>query len=366
MRERRLDPDGSGLVFRRDLDDWLRWQAAARPVRRVVAAVRSRADLLGRSGSRPLGLLSLGGPDADLLVTVEATHRSFVAAVLAPLRLLPKERVAVLIGLGPAAAPPAGLPEWVLAGAVAVDREALWERLHPRAVLAAGHYTAAGSAAWQLARSADSHFVVAQHGLLTPFAPPLPPRAHLAAWSAADADFWTRGRPDVRTTVVGSQLLWESSRPERTLADDRPVYLGQLHAAELPTRGLADAARGFCLAHDATYRPHPSENDRLSRLRHRAWQRSGVEVDAAGGDLATLDRPVVGVFSTGVLEAAAAGLPAWVDYPDPPPWIRGLWERHDLRRFDPAAAARVGAATPAPTRPDVEPAVAIARLVAAL
>ena len=30
-----------------------------------------------------------------------------------------------------------------------------------------------------------------QHGALTPYAPPLPPGAHLLAWSDADADFWT-------------------------------------------------------------------------------------------------------------------------------------------------------------------------------
>ncbi len=57
-------------------------------------------------------------------------------------------------------------------------------------------------------RSTTCPFFVAQHGALTPFAPPLPRAAHLLAWSEADADFWTAGRQDVQVTAVGSQLLW--------------------------------------------------------------------------------------------------------------------------------------------------------------
>lgn len=366
MAERHPPPEGSGLVFPRDLDAWLRWQSAGRPARRLLDAVRSRAPR-GTPAHPPFGMLALGGPEPDLLVTVEATHASFVAAVLAPLRRLPQERVAVLFGPGPAAAPPPGLPEWVTARAVEVDREQVWDRLRPRTVLAAGHYTAAGSAAWQLARSVDAEFVVAQHGLLTPFAPPLPPDTHLAAWSRADADFWTRGRDDVRTTIVGSQLLWDAAQVGAAGAPLRqrtPVYLGQLHAAELRARDLAAAARRFCLQHDATYRPHPSERDRLSRLQHWRWQRAGMHVEESEEPLTAVRRPVVGVFSTGVLEAAAAGLPAWVDFPDPPRWLEMLWERHGLRRFDAPSATEVAAATPAPPRPEVEPAVAIADLVA--
>ena len=74
--------------------------------------------------------------------------------------------------------------------------------------------------------------------------------------------------------------------------------------------------------------------------------------------LADLAAPVVSVFSTGVLEAAARGLPAWVDFPDPPAWLREFWDRYDMRPYG-------GDPTPAPARPDEEPAVAIARLLAA-
>jgi hypothetical protein len=39
------------------------------------------------------------------------------------------------------------------------------------------------------------------------------------------------------------------------------------------------------------------------------------------------------VFSTGILEAAAAGIPAWVDFPDPPPWLVEIWQRYEMKRF---------------------------------
>lgn len=37
--------------------------------------------------------------------------------------------------------------------------------------------------------------------------------------------------------------------------------------------------------------------------------------------------------SHGVLEAAARGLPAWVDYPDPPEWLEEFWARYGLQRW---------------------------------
>ncbi len=124
-----------------------------------------------------------------------------------------------------------------------------------------------------------------------------------------------------------------------------PVYLGQLHAAELARRDLARAAAGFCRAHDATYRPHPSERDRLSRLLHAllASPRHPRRRRAAPGELAA---PVVSVFSTGVLEAAARGLPAWVDFPDPPP---GCGSSGTVTTCAPTAATR-RRLPPAPTR----------------
>ena len=95
----------------------------------------------------------------------------------------------------------------------------------------------------------------------------------------------------------------------------------------------------------ATYRPHPSERDRASRRQHARWERAGIRVDRAGGPLAELTTPVVSVFSTGVLEAAARGIPAWVDFPGPPIVARGVLDA--LRDVAPGASAP----TPSPVLP---------------
>jgi hypothetical protein len=134
--------------------------------------------------------------------------------------------------------------------------------------------------------------------------------------------------------VTGSQLLEDArARPAAAVRDDRPIYLGQLHGAEFDFGDLADAAEVFCRRQRATYRPHPSELDRRSVRTHRIMQRMGVEITTDRRPLTDLDRPIVSVFSTGVLEAAAAGLPAYVHHPDPPAWLRDLWERYAMHEF---------------------------------
>ncbi|MDT0193774.1 MULTISPECIES: hypothetical protein [unclassified Arthrobacter] len=193
---------------------------------------------------------------------------------------------------------------------------------------------------------------------MTPHAPPLPEDAHLLAFSDADAEFWRSGRCDVTWDVVGSQLLWTAGAQGsgRVSEDARPVFLGQLHGAELPRSGFARAATLFCTTTGAMYRPHPSETDRLSRLQHALWERRGVTLDRSGIPLAELNAPIASVFSTGVLEAAARGIPAWVTYPSPPAWLEEFWERYGMSRWGTEP-------TPAPARPDLEPARAIAEIV---
>ena len=119
---------------------------------------------------------------------------------------------------------------------------------------------------------------------------------------------------------------------------------------------LADAAEDFCRAEHATYRPHPSERDRKSVATHARWEASGIAVDRSGIPLRELGAPVVSVFSTGVLEAAAAGLPAWVSLADPPEWLLEFWQRYDLAPWG-------GPPTPSPERPDLEPSRAVAAVV---
>ena len=109
-------------------------------------------------------------------------------------------------------------------------------------------------------------------------------------------------------------------------------------------------------AHGAVYRPHPSERDITSRAVLAAYERAGIRVDRSGRPLVELDASIVSVFSTGVLEAAAQGRDAWVDFPRPPAWLGEFWERYGMHRLgsDP---------TTAPARPDVEPARRIAEIL---
>lgn len=336
---------GVTLRFPSDLVAWERWQQRQHPVRALKGRLRA---------SRPEGMLTRGSAAADLLVVVDSTSPSNRAALLAPAHHLPAERLAVL-SPGPVARlmPAHG---WV---------EAPWtdgERLGPvSAVLTAGHYLALGRVGHREATARGVPELVSQHGLLTPFAPPLPPGSRLLAWSDQDADFWRSGRSDVTTEIVGSQLLHDAAAGPPAAPDpDAPLtYLGQLHGAELPRRDLAAAAEAFCRTHAATYRPHPSERDRRSRRTHTRWEREGITLDRRGRPLAELGGGVVSVFSTGVLEAAARGLPAWVDFPDPPGWLSDFWQRYGMHTWgsDP---------TPAPSRPDVEPAQAVARILEGL
>lgn len=306
-----------------------------------VAATRSDAYLVVR-----------GGPDADICVVVDAAHASVAAALIEPLKKLPPERTIVVLAPGlsldlgrPAVSTPPGHLPSALRGITTV--------------LGSGHYTSAGAAVWAALPLARSF--VSQHGALTPFAPPLPERTTVLAWTQADGDFWRSSRAGISVEPVGSQLLWQAggdvATDGKTLSSTedggRLTYLGQGHAAEIPRRRLVEAALAFCREHNATYRPHPSERDRLSLMTLNAYRRAGIAIDANGVPLADLTDPVVSVFSTGVLEAAARGRDAWVDFPRPPAWLGEFWERYGMGRFG-------GAPTPAPTRPEVEPAERIA------
>ena len=113
-----------------------------------------------------------------------------------------------------------------------------------------------------------------------------------------------------------------------------------------------------CREHAAVYRPHPSERDVTSRAVVAAYRRAGISVDTSGVPLVDLDTPIVSVFSTGVLEAAAQGRDAWVDFPRPPAWLGEFWERYGMHRLG-------NSPTPAPTRTEDEPARRIAEIVTA-
>lgn len=345
---------GHGLRHPADLVVWRRWHESRHPVRFAARSVKGRVRPPARASVdlfRPPG-------GADLLVAVEATHTSVDRAVVAPLAHLPAGRTAVVAPVG--WQPP---PVYADHHRTTVRLDDFAEHLDPSVVLAAGHYTEIGAAAFDLSDERGLPFFVSQHGALTPYAPPLPRAARLLAWSEADAAFWTSGRQDVTVQVTGSQLLWGAGlvtgagAPSSTDgAGGQLTYLGQGHAAEISRARLAHAALTTCREHDAVYRPHPSERDVTSRAALAAYERAGIEVDRSGTPLAELDAPIVSVFSTGVLEAAAQGRRAWVDFPRPPAWLGEFWERYGMHRLgsDP---------TPAPPRPEVEPARRIAEIL---
>lgn len=338
-----------GLRYPEDLDAWRRWQHAQRPVRRAVHAVRTAR---GAAGGETRLTLHERGDRHDVLVAVDATTPSKVAALVRPAGDLPTS-YAVLAPGDITAVLPGDRWRCRPVGPQDIPRA--------RVTLAAGHFLPVGACAHAAAIRQGSIFCVVQHGLLTPFAPPLPPRAHLLAWSDEDASYWAAGRGDITTTVVGSQLLWEAAEQGRSTeaGSARPTYLGQLHGAELPRSGMARSAGHFCRETGAAYRPHPAETDKLSRLQHAVWERRGMVIDRSAQPLHERGGPVVSAFSTGVLEAAARGIPAWVYYERPPSWLREFWRRYGMSPWGGPSTAR-------PVRARTEPAAQIARHVTGL
>jgi hypothetical protein len=322
------------LRFPEDLNAWQRWQNSRNRVRRIKHA-------FGKPQNETALRLVSTGPNPEILIAIDATTPTAIAAFLEPIKHLAGTEVAVLSTVNidhllPLAQTLSKAPDSI------------------KVVFSGGHYLRAGAQAQKIAENCGVKHVVAQHGLLTPFAPPLPSNAHGLSFSAADSEFWASGRGDLTFEVVGSQLLWAAARQKQaTLLDETPIFLGQLHGAELSRRITGGAAKKFCKMVTAEYRPHPAETDLLSRLQHRIWARRGMHITFVATPLRDAGRPVVSVFSTGVLEAAAAGLPAWVYCPHPPVWVEEFWARYGMNRWGEAP-------TPAPTTPDKEPALAIA------
>ncbi len=346
-----------GLTHPRDLEAWHRWQLGRQPLRRRVGHVAGVLRTIARPDSRP-GAVTLtrgGSGPVRLLVCLESRSPASVRALLDPLRSLPLDGVAVV---SPAPVKDL-LPPWVWRESSAtVHDEVPRLAAGAAAVLSTGHFLPLGRAAWA-AVGEPARFVTAQHGLLTPDAPPLADGTTLLAWSDEDGDFWRSGRTDVPGPhVVGSQLLWDAGAPPPATPDPAatPVFLGQLHGAELPRATLVAAAESFCHETGARYRPHPGETDRDSRRTHDRFAAEGIALDRSGVPLRSLGAPVASVFSTGVLEAAAAGLPAFVSCPDPPPWLTAFWARYRLGPWG-------GPPTPSPERPAVEPSRAAAAVL---
>ncbi|MBE7370838.1 prephenate dehydrogenase [Dermacoccus barathri] len=259
-----------------------------------------------------------------MLVVLDKSSPSCDAAILEPLRFLDPATTAVL------APPEFTLPETFAGESVPFDSvSVLPETL--RSVLSLGAYLPLSETIAPWAAERDIPFFLVQHGLLTPWSPPASEGARVLAWSDADADVWAQGRPDVDVQVVGSQLLWSAAAETKLEAiDERPVVLGQLHGTELGRREALTSYLRFARDVPSDYRPHPNEADLVSRGLHRLMRQRGVTFETSGRPLLDMRRPVVSIFSTGTLEAATRGLPAWVTHPNPPPWVRDFWARYDL------------------------------------
>lgn len=337
----------SGLRHPR-LEEWHRWSERQNRTHGTLRAAKARV----RPSAPTTPSLYLPQGDIRTVVVLDAVTPSARFAVHAPLQYLDPRTTAVLSSVVDPALFEGG--DWSRTDYRAEAQ--LGSRVD--AVLSLGSYLGLARELRPWAHRNDIRFVLAQHGLLTPWAPPAADGDHLLAWTKDDASYWRSDNPTVTTQVVGSQMLWSATQlPAAPLVDDRPVVLGQLHGIEMPKRDKLTAYLSFCRGKDVSYRPHPSEVDVASRAVHRMMKSYGIQFETSGRSLTELGRPVVSIFSTGSLEAAHRGLPAWVTHPRPPEWLQDFWRRYRLQPWgnEPTASWH---------RPAREPAAEVARIVA--
>ena len=357
------------LKYPLDLDAWQAWQRRQKKLKWAKYKLNS---LLASARSRTVaeepvrGLLYTRGTKPQVLIVMDSFSPTNRNAILEPLKHLDAVDVALWV--------PEDASEY-LDGQYASERYSRkdWSeqeisgdelmRLLPdvRIVLSAAQFLGRGAAAYEYARAIGAEYWMVQHGLLVPQAPPLPVGCTLLAFSEADAQFWASGRRDVTTHAVGSQLLYLAAQKaagaeEQKQNDLEPIFLGQMHGAELPRASFAYASHSFLKKYGGIYRPHPSEKDKLSVLTHKLWEKEGIRIDRSGTPLNEVPNPVVSIFSTGVLEAAIRGIPAWVYHPAPPAWLVEFWDRYGMNRWG-------SEPTPAPVQPEKEPARRIAELM---
>ena len=357
------------LKYPLDLDAWQAWQRRQKKLKWAKYKLKA---LLDSARSRTIaeepvhGLLYTRGTKPQVLIVMDSFSPTNRNAILEPLKHLNAVDVALWV--------PEDASEY-LDGQYASEHYSRkdWTeqeisgdelmRLLPdiRIVLSAAQFLSRSAAAYEFSRAIGAEYWMVQHGLLVPQAPPLPVGCTLLAFSEADAEFWASGRRDVTTHAVGSQLLYlaaqKAAGAEAQKQNDlEPIFLGQMHGAELPRASFAYASHSFLKKFGGTYRPHPSEKDKLSVLTHKLWEKEGIRIDRSGTPLNEVPNPVVSIFSTGVLEAAIRGIPAWVYHPAPPAWLVEFWDRYGMNRWG-------SEPPPAPVQPKKEPAQRIAELM---
>ena len=357
------------LKYPLDLDAWQAWQRRQKKLKWAKYKLKA---LLDSARSRTVaeepvrGLLYTRGTKPQVLIVMDSFSPTNRNAILEPLKHLDAVDVALWV--------PEDASEY-LDGQYASEHYSRkdWTeqeisgdelmRLLPdiRIVLSAAQFLSRGAVAYEFSRAIGAEYWMVQHGLLVPQAPPLPVGCTLLAFSEADARFWASGRRDVTTHAVGSQLLYlaaqKAAGAEAQKQNDlEPIFLGQMHGAELPRASFAYASHSFLKKFGGSYRPHPSEKDKLSVLTHKLWEKEGIHIDRSGTPLNEVPNPVVSIFSTGVLEAAIRGIPAWVYHPAPPAWLVEFWDRYGMNQWGQEP-------TPAPVQPKKEPAQRIAELM---
>lgn len=334
----------------RNIDEWRVWQASCAPWPR-----RARARFT-RNSAVALSSVTVGGSAPVVLVAVDSVNTSSDAAVLDPLRVLVTQVPLAILT-------PSSLLEDVhhsLAG-IPTHKRSLSDDLFSgvRCIISAGAHLEAGRFAANVAARRKIPYFMVQHGLITPFEPPIPERFHVFAWTNRDAEIWTRFGTRVTATSVGSQLLSRAVNhgDAHRQVDVPPVFLGQLHGAELDRRVTVRTVERLLEETEFSYRPHPAEQDLMSRIQHRRWRQKGLKIMPSRSSLRELSRPTVGIFSTGLLETAAAGCPSWGFCVDPPMWVEELWDAYGIQQWGSSRP------TPPPRRVEIAPATAIADAV---
>ena len=357
------------LKYPMDLDAWQAWQRRQKKLKWAKYKLNS---LLDSARSRTVaeesvrGLLYTRGAKPQVLIVMDSFSPTNRNAILEPLKHLDAVDIALWVPEdaseyldGQYASARYSRKDW---SEQEISGDELTSLLPDvRIVLSAAQFLGRGAAAYEFSRAIGAEYWMVQHGLLVPQAPPLPVGCTLLAFSEADADFWASGRRDVTTHAVGSQLLYLAAQKAagaevQKQNDLEPIFLGQMHGAELPRASFAYASHSFLKKYGGVYRPHPSEKDKLSVLTHKLWEKEGIRIDRSGTPLNEVPNPVVSIFSTGVLEAAIRGIPAWVYHPAPPAWLVEFWDRYGMNRWG-------SEPTPAPVQPEKEPARRIAELM---
>ena len=357
------------LKYPLDLDAWQAWQRRQKKLKWAKYKLNS---LLDSARSRTVaeepvrGLLYTRGAKPQVLIVMDSFSPTNRNAILEPLKHLDAVDIALWVPEdaseyldGQYASARYSRKDW---SEQEISGDELTSLLPDvRIVLSAAQFLGRGAAAYEFSRAIGAEYWMVQHGLLVPQAPPLPVGCTLLAFSEADAEFWASGRRDVTTHAVGSQLLYlaaqKAAGAEAQKQNDlEPIFLGQMHGAELPRASFAYASHSFLKKFGGTYRPHPSEKDKLSVLTHKLWEKEGIRIDCSGTPLNEVPNPVVSIFSTGVLEAAIRGIPAWVYHPAPPAWLVEFWDRYGMNQWGQEP-------TPAPVQPKKEPAQRIAELM---